>query len=143
MADSRMVNLRGRFAVILLVEGTPQAAEKIRAGANEAGKKVGLTVTVSAESAGGGARAGVPYRLKTHAMDQPGIAHRITHLLSRHNVNIEELQTRLSAGSYTGTPLFNMDMRITVPPEVAIKQLRSELEALCDTLNCDVELEPA
>lgn len=75
-------------------------------------------------------------------MDQPGIVHRITHLLHEKGANIEDLQTRLEPGSYTGTPLFTMDLRMTVPPKVAVKDLRIRLEALCESLNCDFEMLP-
>jgi glycine cleavage system regulatory protein len=34
-------------------------------------------------------------------------------------------------------------MRLTVPGSVPVRKLRVELEALCDQLNCDVDLEPA
>jgi glycine cleavage system transcriptional repressor len=143
IADARMINLRGRFAVILSAEADDAAARAIREGVAAAGKTMGLEVSVTAEGAAGQAVAGVPFRLKTYSMDQPGIVHRITHLLHRRGVNIEELQTRLEAGAHTGTPLFTMDLRMTVPRGVSVKGLRDELESLCDSLNCDVDLEPA
>lgn len=143
IADARMVNLRGRFAVILSAEAPDAAARSIREGAAGVGQRTGLEVSVIAEGAASKALVGVPFRLKTYSMDQPGIVHRITHILHRHGVNIEELQTRLEAGAHTGTPLFTMDLRMTVPRGVSVKALRGELEALCDSLNCDVDLEPA
>jgi glycine cleavage system regulatory protein len=36
-----------------------------------------------------------------------------------------------------------MEMRLTVPSRVSIHELRAELQALCDTLNCDLDFEPA
>ena len=47
------------------------------------------------------------------------------------------------ASAFAGTPLFLMEMRLTVPPTVPVRQLRADLQALCDQLNCDVDLEPA
>lgn len=143
IADARMVNLRGQFAVLVLVEATDAACGAIRKDIAAEGAKIGLSISLSDQPAGSKPLAGVPYRLRTYAMDQPGIVHRITHLLHRHRVNIEELQTRLEAGSYTGTPLFTMELRLTVPTEVPVKKLRDELESLCDSLNCDADLEPA
>lgn len=144
IADSRMVNLRGRFAVLLLVEAGDDAARIVRERASAAGARMGLQITLGPEAPPAApAGPGVPYRLRTYAMDQPGIVHRITRLLHTHGVNIEELQTRLQPGSYTGTPLFSMEMRLTVPARVAVKQLRAELDELCGSLNCDVDLDPA
>jgi glycine cleavage system transcriptional repressor len=73
-------------------------------------------------------------------MDQPGLVHRITDLLQRHGVNVEELTTRSQPRAETGAPLFSMELLITVPPNVALRAVRSELERLCDELNCDLEL---
>ncbi len=142
IADSRMANLRGQFAVVLLVEAPELASSAIRQGVVEAGKKIGLTVAVAPQGAPPvPVGPGLPYRIKVHAMDQPGIVHRITHILHHRGVNIEELQTRLEAGSYTGTPLFNMEMRLSVPANVPVDQLRHELEELCDSLNCDLDMQ--
>ena len=38
---------------------------------------------------------------------------------------------------------FLTEMRLTVPPTVALRKLRADLESLCNELNCDVDLEPA
>jgi glycine cleavage system transcriptional repressor len=147
IGDARMVNLRGQFAVILLAEAPDTAATTIKRDIAGHGQKIGLVVNVALQDGKPVGQAtgfrGVPFKLRTYAMDQPGIVHRITHLLHRHGVNIEELQTRLEAGAHTGTPLFTMELRMTVPPTVAVKKLRDDLEQLCDSLNCDVDLDPA
>ncbi len=147
LADSRMINLRGQFALIVLVEASADAMASIRTRVVEVGQRIGLAVTIgtetTAQAPAAGGRPGLPLRLRAQAMDQPGIVHQITHLLYSHGINIEELDTRLQPGSYTGTPLFSVDLRMSVPPDVQVKALRSELERLCDSLNCDVDIEPA
>ncbi len=159
VADSRMINLRGHFAMIMLVQGADAVIATVLRDGQAVAQKIGLAVTLTPHESGaatvrvrelpgavpslGPLAGGVPYRLRSYSIDQPGIVHRITHLLSQHGVNIEELQTRLEEGSYTGTPLFNLDLRVTVPQGVPIHDLRRELQELCDSLNCDVELQPA
>ncbi len=138
VADSRMVNLRGQFALIVLVEAEDTAASAIAQQLVTYGQTIGLTITIAPQAAAGSRTLGVPFTLRVLAMDQPGIVHRITHLLHQRQVNIEELETRLEAGSVSGTPLFNMELRVTVPAGVPVKALRAELEALCDGLNCDL-----
>lgn len=141
LADSRMVNLRGRFAFMALVEIDAAAAETIAAKASAVGEAIGLKVSIAAEGDDEAAPTqGLPCRLRAYALDQPGIAHRIAHLLGGHRINIEELQTRLQPGPYEGRPQFSIELRMTVPADVSMKQLREELTALCDTLNCDFEL---
>jgi glycine cleavage system transcriptional repressor len=143
VADSRMVNLRGQFAIILLAELPSAAAEAVQRKLTALASELGLSLAFrgSAEEA---ARApttiGRPYRLNLYALDQPGLVHRITDLLQRHGVNVEELTTRSQPRPETGAPLFSMELVITVPAATAIRALRGELERLCDELNCDLEL---
>ncbi|MCC7205357.1 MAG: hypothetical protein IT441_09780 [Phycisphaeraceae bacterium] len=145
LADSRMVNLRGQFAVIMLVElsGESGIIESLQTDLPGVSQKIGLTVTlVPQEGSRGGPLPGVPFSLKVTAMDQPGIVHRVTHLLHQHGANVEDLTTELEEGAYTGTPLFTMHLRMTVPSKLPVRQLRQDLTTLCDELNCDFDLQP-
>ncbi|MFP8873869.1 MAG: hypothetical protein VCB42_04875, partial [Myxococcota bacterium] len=83
---------------------------------------------------------GIPYRLRIYAMDQPGIVHQITDVLHRSSVNVEELETRSQPSPQSGAPLFSLELRMTVPPQLPIRTLREELTEVCDSLNCDLEL---
>jgi glycine cleavage system transcriptional repressor len=143
LADSRMINLRGQFALVALVEGPSEVLESVKKRLKEAASSMGLTIETSAAPKTAGARAGVPFRLKTYSMDQPGIVHKITSYLREHGVNVEELETRLESAPFMGTPVFTMEIVMLVPPGVAVSSLRRALEDLGDTLNCDVDLDPA
>jgi glycine cleavage system transcriptional repressor len=83
------------------------------------------------------------FKLKTYSLDQPGIVARLTSVLRQHGVNIEELSAWQESAAFAGSPLFLTEMRLTVPPEVPVRQLRTDLETLCSQLNCDVDLEPS
>jgi glycine cleavage system transcriptional repressor len=143
LADSRMVNLRGQFALLALVEAEAKVLATVREALPAEAARLGLTVTFATQAGEAAPSAGVPYRLKTYSMDQPGIVHRVSSLLQQHGINIEDLQTRLESAPFAGTPLFTLELKMSVPAQVQVKQLRKELEALCDSLNCDVDLEPA
>ena len=143
VADSRMVNLRGQFALLVLVEGDEAALPAMRQAFEAAAKALGLTMSVTTQGPAAQAVRGVPYHLKTYSPDQPGIVAKISELLRQHGVNIEELSTRLQSAPFTGEPLFTMDIDMTVPSNVPVRKLRQELETLCDGLNADVDLEPA
>lgn len=143
IADSRMVNLRGRFALVMLVE-TPDAAvaQNLQSILEQAAQSLGLTATIQNVQRGdAAARQAVPYRIRTYAMDQVGLVHRITHALHLLQANIEDLSTRLEHAPHTGAPIFSMDMIIALPKEVPLKKLREELEKLCAELNCDLDID--
>ena len=142
--DSRMVNLRGEFAMMILLEADDAAAKNMSDGLPAHGERMGLRLSVTPQHAGGPrTQDGIPYRLKTYSMDQPGILARLTAVLRASGVNIEELEARQESAPFAGSPLFSTEMRITVPRNVPLAQLRRELESVGNELNCDVDLDPA
>ena len=141
--DSRMVNLRGQFALLLLLEAPADALGAIRTRLPAVASSMGLSLHVAEQSAPGARREGLPYKLKTYSMDRPGLVHRVSDLLRRHDVNIEELSTRQESGAFMGSSLFVMEARLTLPTTLSARQLRHELDVLCEALNCDVDLDPA
>ncbi|HEX5656029.1 MAG TPA: ACT domain-containing protein [Polyangiales bacterium] len=143
VADSRMVNLRGQFALILLAEVSTTVGDGLRQRLTDVARELGLTLSFrggAEEPPRAPTTIGLPYRLNLYALDQPGLVHRVTDLLQRHGVNVEELTTRSQPRPETGAPLFSMELVITVPAGAPIRTLRGELERLCDELNCDLEL---
>jgi glycine cleavage system transcriptional repressor len=144
LADTRMVNLRGKFALIALVEGAANVLEDVKKRLTEAGPNIGLAIEFSEpKDVTATAREGLPFRLKTYSMDQPGIVHRITTYLREQGVNVEELTTRLESAPFMGTPVFTMEILMLVPKNLSAKSLRNGLEELGDALNCDVDIDPA
>ena len=139
--DSRMVNLRGQFAMMVLVGGEEATLAKLR---NELGA-FAQAARLHAQLAPTDARRpapepAMPYRLVATTMDQAGLVHRISRLLRTLGVNIESMDTRLSAAPITGSPTFEMELLMSVPRQTAISQLRAQLGKLCDELNIDWQL---
>jgi glycine cleavage system transcriptional repressor len=141
--ESRMVNLRGQFAIIALFEAEEAAAEKLRQSLPALAKGIGMRLTVTDAEAPVAASPGIPFRLKTYSMDQPGILHGVSDVLRIYGVNIEDLSARQESAAFMGTSLFLVEMKLTVPSNVPIKELRTRLQVVCDGLNCDVDFEPA
>jgi glycine cleavage system transcriptional repressor len=143
LLDSRMVNLRGQFAMLVLFEVSEDAAASLARELPATGKTMGLTLTVTSQTPTAKPPAeGLRFKLKTYSLDQPGIVARLTGVLRQHGVNIEELSAWQESAPFAGSPLFLSEMRLTVPPAVPVRQFRGELESLCNQLNCDVDLEP-
>ncbi len=141
--ESRMVNMRGQFAIIVLFEAENEATARLRQSLPALARDMGLKLTITGTEAHPQPLSGIPFRLKTYSVDQPGIVHQVSDVLRARGVNIEDLAARQESAPFMGTPLFMMEMKVTVPPDVPIRTLRSELQSLCDSLNCDVDFEPA
>jgi len=142
IADSRMVNLRGQFAVLILLEVPDASVATLTGELPSSGRSMGLNLSITPQEAPAKPAQGLPFRLKTYSLDQPGIVARISSLLRSHGVNIEELSATQESAPFAGSPLFITQIRLTIPPTVAVRKLRTELETLCNELNCDVDLEP-
>src|SRR3954453_13005846 len=92
--DSRMVNLRGQFAMMVLVAGDEATIGKLRHEQAKLAQSSGLQVEVrptpdhrrsSAGQADPSAGA-LPLRFVATAVDHAGIVHEISHLLREMNV---------------------------------------------------------
>ena len=148
LLDSRMVNLRGEFAMMILLEAPDEdATAKIARDLPAVGQRMNLHISTTPEHVGGAGAAkpmgGLPFVLRTYSLDQPGIVARLTGVLQRLGVNIEDLTARQESAPFAGDPLFQTEMRLTVPRNVNLGQLRAQLEQVGNDLNCDVDLDPA
>ena len=139
--DSRMANLHGQFTMMLLVSAPPEALHKMQAAVPVLIQKTHLHVEIRpAVDMPTPARPAMHYRLAASAMDQAGLVHRITHLLRSLEVNIESMETSLVAAPYSGAPVFEMSLLMSVPGDLPSRDLRDQLGKLCDELNVDWDL---
>jgi glycine cleavage system transcriptional repressor len=142
LEDSRMVNLHGQFVMMLLVAGSGSTVEQLEAGLPALRERSGLQLQLKAAAAAPQAAAALPCRITAWAMDHPGLMQSVAHLLAGLDVNIESAETTLGAAPHTGTPLFTMQLVVSVPAATPIAKVRGELGRLCDELNIDWSLSP-
>lgn len=141
LEDSRMVNLRGQFAMMMLVAGSEEAMARLHDGLG--GLRRGSNVHAELRPADAGAAErppALPFRLNTWAMDHPGLMQSVSHLLGQLGVNIESVDSSLRPAPYTNTPLFEMELVLSVPAETHVASLREKLGDLCDEMNIDWQL---
>jgi glycine cleavage system transcriptional repressor len=147
LLDSRMVNLRGEFAMMILLEAPDDATTaKIARDVAAIGQRMSLRITATPQEKRDATTrpvAGLPFVLRTYSLDQPGIVARLTAVLQKLGVNIEDLTARQEEAPFAGHPLFQTEMRLTDPSTVNLGQLRPPHEAVCNQLNSDVDLDPA
>lgn len=143
LADSRMVNMRGHFALLAMVEGPADALARLRDALTKDKSTLGLSLEIADADREAPTGSGIPYCLKTYSADQPGIVARVTAVLRHHGVNVEELSTRIESAPFAGTPLFTMEATVLVPPSTSVRKLREELDALGASIPCDIDLDRA
>ncbi|WP_018144500.1 MULTISPECIES: glycine cleavage system protein R [unclassified Thioalkalivibrio] len=136
--ESRMAQLAGQFAGVVLLEVEAEATDGLEAALRDL-EGDGLQVHIQRGSElPAAARHAVELDLIGH--DRPGIVQDITAVLSRHGVSVETLETACEPGSMTGEPMFRAKARLGVSEGVDLDTLQDDLEALANELMVDLEL---
>jgi glycine cleavage system transcriptional repressor len=141
LEDSRMVNLRGQFAMMMLIGGSEAAMGRLQDGLGTLRRESNVHAELRPADAGAAQRTpALPFRLNTWAMDHPGLMQSVSHLLGELGVNIESADSSLRPAPYTNTPLFEMELVLSVPAATHVAELRERLGELCDEMNIDWQL---
>ena len=141
ITESRMMVLGGEFAMMLLITGNQDCITNINSKLETMGETLGLTLIAKETQPQESKQKRLPYQVNVVSMDHPGIVHNISDFLSSHNLNIEEIETKTYPAAHTGTPMFSLEMIISIPAESSVKKLRDEFIIFCDDLNLDASLE--
>jgi glycine cleavage system transcriptional repressor len=141
--DSRMTVLGGEFALMMLVSGHWSAIGKLEHQLPTLGKKLDLTIGAKHTEPRTGRSNMVPYVVDVITMDHAGIVHDVADFFAARQINIEEMSTWTYPAAHTGTPMFSMNMTVSIPSELNIGRLRQEFTEFCDTLNLDATIEPS
>lgn len=138
--QSSMSSLAGHFAGILLVDvpgnKTEACIDKLHALESK-----GLRVIANVSSETSSAGETHQYALALVGNDRPGIVHDITSLLTRHNVNVLNLETIVEGASMGGGELFRANAELVVPVSADIDVLEDEIEELANDLMVDITFE--
>ncbi len=135
--ESRLANLAGEFAGILLV-GVPEANVADFAAAVRDLETTGLRVTVERGEAAGEPTGRRLFELNILGHERPGIVRDVTEALTRLGVNIEEFSSGVEGAPFTGVEMFRASARLRVPDEVAGDELRMTLERLAGEIMVDL-----
>ena len=135
--DSRMAVLGGEFALIMLVSGNWDGVAKLEAQIPRLGDRLELQITSRRTEEHPRNNDELSYMVEVVALDHPGIVHDITAFFAERKINIEDLYTGSYPAPHTGTPMFSINMNISVPGNLSIAALRGEFMDMCDNLNLD------
>jgi len=143
ISESRMAVLGGEFAVLMLVEGAEGQLEGLERTLKGKESTLNLRIELKRTQKPTAPSRGRPYLLETVSLDTPGIVHAATALLTRHGIDIEELETITLPAPWTGAPMFHMRATIILGPEVSLSQLKADLALLESERDLDIHLHPA
>jgi len=140
---SRMARLGGDFAMLVLVSLDQGRISDFERGV-EALTARGFKVTTS-ETGPGYAETPAgwqPFQIAVEGADHEGIIHEVARYLSEHGINIESMETGVTAAPHTGTPVFTMSALVAVPPALSGKEWQADVEEIGRQLNVEITLSP-
>ncbi len=140
---SRMAHLAGQFAGMLHVT-LPGAQADVLKTALESLAGDSLQVVIARDDSGPdtpASPASLPLTLELVGQDRTGIVREISHILSEHGINVEELATECESAPMSGEMLFRAQATLSAPPGADLDALRTDLEAIAHDLMVELHLD--
>ncbi len=139
--ESHLSRLGGLYVGSVLVELQADGVDAFRSAVRTVdahGLEVRIAPAVEAQGL-----EGETFHFRLVGQDRPGIVNQVTAALSALDANIEDFTTWITAEPHSGVPLFNMDARLRLPPELQVVRVQAALEGISAEIMVDISLTPA
>jgi glycine cleavage system regulatory protein len=139
--ESHLSRLGGLYVGSVLVELAADGVDGLRSAVRSVdahGLEVRIVPAVEAPGSDG-----ETLHFGLVGQDRPGIVDQVTAVLSGLDANIETFRTWLSAEPHSGMPLFNMEARLRLPPQLQVDRVQAALEDISAEIMVDISLGPA
>lgn len=135
--DTRMANLAGQFAGIVLVSVPDEKASALVASLHklETGD-LRLIVQPAGEQPKSPFSETISLELVGH--DRPGIVRDLSRALAGLQVSIVEFESERSDGSFSGEAMFKARARLHLPTNLSVDEVRKSIEDLANELMVDI-----
>jgi glycine cleavage system regulatory protein len=139
--ESHLSRLGGLYVGSVLVELPAGGVEALRS-AVQAVDAQGLEVRIApADEAP--ETSGEALNLDLVGQDRLGIVDQVTTILSDLAANIETFATWVDAEPHSGAPLFHMQARLRLPPDLPAAKVQSALQDISAEIMVDISVTPA
>jgi len=146
VGESQASRLGSHFGLMMLISVPKVSSDELQTAVKSMnGLSTSCFITDDPNAITASPRDGYSGHFTLSGADNPGIVHKVTKILAKNRLNIDELKTFEESAPYGGTMLFHMSGIATSPAPLANgfdpKAIRDELQALGDEMNCDIDLE--
>jgi len=138
--ESRMCNLAGQFAGILLVECSSDSQDGLMTALKNL-EKSNLKVQMTLGGNGQNVSPRASIELEITGPDHPGIVHDISHFLAERDINILEMVSHCEEGAMSGGYVFHSNISASIPQPHSISDVEDALDGLANSLNVDITLD--
>ena len=134
--ESRMSKMGSDFAIIMLVSVSPDWDESLKLALQSIADLHISTKLTEAHDSGDVNKC----RIDLNGADNEGIVNVLSEYFAGKSINIIEMNTHVTSAPITGTPLFNLNAIITLPLDIVIEEIKSDLEGISQELGVDIML---
>lgn len=137
--ESSMSQLAGKFAGILRVSVDQEKSSQLITDLEALSGVLKIVIEkVESEQPKVSSRI---LQLSLIGNDRPGIIRDISAALAAQSVNVEDLDTECTIAPMSGETLFNARVKLKVPVDLDLDQLRRGLEKIADDLIVEIQFE--
>lgn len=141
--SSRMVTLGSELGMLLLLDAPWNELAKLESHLPEFAQKHNILLHSQRTQAKiPDTGKWIPYTVELIAHDSNGIIETIVEFFHEAGISIYEIQNNTYMTNPLGIPMFSLAMRILVPADTQLSELREKFGIVCDFLNIDAYLEP-
>jgi glycine cleavage system transcriptional repressor len=143
LEDSTMTRLEDEFTMIFLCAGQGENLEAtLTRACRRLEREKGISVFLRpVEGPTSQQKRGVSiHKIHVEGIDHAGIVYRISQYLSQHQINIADLQSKLSHSPGTGTAMYLIEMHVEVPNSLSIDDIQAGLHRVGDELHVDIQI---
>ena len=134
--ESRMSRLGSDFGIIMLVSVAPDWVESMEVTLQSINE---LTI-ISKHTKIQESLEGIQYQIDLSGADNEGIVKVLSKYLAEKSINILDIQTHISNAPITGTPLFNLKTITTIPENLNIIDIQSDLKQISKKLGVEITI---
>jgi glycine cleavage system transcriptional repressor len=138
---SRFQRLGGDFALLMFVTAPERQIDKLRQVLGELHfVKFDVQTRLSEVAEPQEPAPSTECAITVLGADHLGIIHEVTRYLSEQGINVETMNTEVTAAPMSGTPLFSMSAVVRVPSKLSMDDLREALDFIGDELSVDTQV---
>ena len=138
--ESQLSQLGGKFAGLVLVSLPKGSADGLET-ALKALSASGISVRVTATGAGQKIASARKITLTVIGPDRLGIVREISQALASHQVNVVEMDSRVSSAPMSAEMLFEARIDVEIPPDTNLDDLSDTLDGIANNMTLDISLE--
>jgi glycine cleavage system transcriptional repressor len=141
--SSRMLVLGESFALLVLLRGSWNEIAKLETHLPLLEQKYNILIRHQrTQLKQHEASKWIPYSVELISHDESGLTEAISTFFSDIGAYIYEMQNNSYISNPQHITMFSLAMRILIPVDIQLSDLREQFVAMCDTLNVDAYLEP-